>query len=37
MLARHANPRVTATVYAGLTTEGRERASAKLVESGFGA
>ena len=37
MLARHANPRVTATVYAGLTTEGRERVSAKLVESGFGA
>ena len=37
LLARHANPRVTATVYAGLTTDGRERAAAKLVEAGFGA
>jgi hypothetical protein len=31
LLARHANARVTATVYAGLTTDGRERAAAKLV------
>jgi integrase len=37
LLARHANPAVTATVYAGLTTEGRERAAAKLVGAGFGA
>jgi integrase len=35
-LARHANARVTAQVYAGLTEEGRERAAAKLVETGFG-
>jgi len=35
MLARHANPNVTATVYAGLTADGRERASAKLIEAGF--
>jgi integrase len=30
-LARHANPRVTATVYAGLTKEGREQLGAKLA------
>jgi hypothetical protein len=35
-LARHANARVTAQVYAGLTENGREAASAKLLESGFG-
>jgi integrase len=36
-LARHANARVTAQVYAGLTEDGRERATAKLVDAGFGA
>jgi integrase len=35
-LARHANARVTAQVYAGLTEGGREKAAAKLVEAGFG-
>ena len=35
-LARHANPRVTLTMYAGLTADGRERALAKLA-GGFGA
>jgi integrase len=35
-LARHANARVTAQVYAGLTESGREKAAAKLVEAGFG-
>jgi integrase len=35
-LARHANARVTAQVYAGLSDSGREAASAKLVEAGFG-
>jgi len=30
-LARHANPRVTATVYAGLSDEGREALGAKLA------
>lgn len=35
-LARHANARVTAQVYAGLTENGRETAAAKLLESGFG-
>jgi integrase len=30
-LARHANPRVTATVYAGLTGEDREQLGAKLA------
>jgi excisionase family DNA binding protein len=35
-LARHANAKVTATVYAGLTDGGREVAAAKLVEAGFG-
>jgi integrase len=35
-LARHANARVTAQVYAGLTENGRETASAKLVKAGFG-
>jgi integrase len=36
-LARHANPRVTLSMYAGLTDEGREQAVAKLAEGGFGA
>ena len=35
-LARHANARVTAQVYAGLTDDGREQAAAKLVDAGFG-
>jgi integrase len=36
-LARHANARVTAQVYAGLADDGRETAAAKLVGAGFGA
>jgi integrase len=32
-LARHANPSVTATVYAGLTDEGREQLAGKLAEA----
>jgi integrase len=35
-LARHANARVTAQVYAGLTEDRRERAAAKLIAAGFG-
>lgn len=35
-IARHANAKVTLTVYAGLTEGGRERAVAKLAEGGFG-
>jgi integrase len=35
-LARHANAKVTAQVYAGLAENGRETAAAKLVEAGFG-
>ena len=35
-LARHANARVTAAVYAGLAEGGCEKAAAKLVEAGFG-
>jgi integrase len=35
-LVRHANPQVTATVYAGLTDHDRERLGAKLTEAGFG-
>jgi integrase len=35
-LARHANAKVTLSVYAGLTDDGREKAIAKLAESGFG-
>ena len=35
-LVRHANPQVTATVYAGLTEQDRERLGSKLVEAGFG-
>jgi integrase len=37
VLARHANPRVTAQVYAGLSEKARERIAQKLAESGFGA
>ena len=37
VLARHANAKVTLTVYAGLTGDGREKAVAKLAEGGFGA
>jgi integrase len=36
-LARHANARVTLTVYAGLADGGRERAALKLADGGFGA
>lgn len=36
-LARHANVRVTAQVYAGITEDGRGQAAAKLVVAGFGA
>jgi integrase len=36
-LVRHANARVTAQVYAGITEDGREQAAAKLVEAGYGA
>ena len=35
-LARHANARVTAQVYAGVSEGGHEQAVAKLVEAGFG-
>ena len=37
VLARHANPRVTAQTYAGLSEKARERVSEKLADSGFGA
>jgi integrase len=37
VLARHANAKVTLTVYAGLTGDGRDKAVAKLAEGGFGA
>ena len=37
MLARHANPRVTLAVYAGLTDGAREIAVDKLLSAGFGA
>ena len=36
VLARHANPRVTAQVYAGLSEKTRERVAKKLAESRFG-
>jgi integrase len=36
-LARHADARVTATVYAGLADDGRAKAAAKLLAAGFGA
>jgi integrase len=35
-IARHANPKVTMTLYAGLTKDGSGKAAAKLLESGFG-
>jgi hypothetical protein len=35
-LARHANPRVTLGLYAGLADDGREKAVVKLAEGGFG-
>jgi integrase len=35
-LARHANPRVTAVVYAGLADGSRDRIRQKLLASGFG-
>lgn len=35
-LARHAYARVIAQVYAGLTDDGREAATAKLLDAGFG-
>lgn len=35
-LARHANARVTAQVYAGLSDSGRQAAAAKIAEAGFG-
>ena len=35
-LARHANPNVTLAIYAGLTSDGRQRATAKLAKCGFG-
>jgi integrase len=35
-IARHANAKVTMTLYAGLTKDGSGRAAAKLVDSGFG-
>jgi integrase len=34
--ARHANPNVTVTLYAGLSKDGRSRAFTKLLDSGFG-
>jgi integrase len=36
MLARHANPRVTLAIYAGLPDGAREVAVAKLTTAGFG-
>ncbi|TML65772.1 MAG: phage integrase family protein [Actinobacteria bacterium] len=35
-LARHANARVTATIHAGLTEDGRAAATARLTATGFG-
>jgi integrase len=37
MLARHANPRVTLAIYAGVTSDAREVAVDKLLSAGFGA
>lgn len=37
MLARHANPRATLAVYAGLADGAREVAVDKLLSAGFGA
>ena len=36
-LARHADARVTAQVYAGLADDGRAKAASKLLAAGFGA
>lgn len=36
-LARHASAKVTLTVYAGLTGDGRDQVVSKLVAGGFGA
>ena len=35
-LLRHANARVTAQVYAGLTEEARRKAAGRLAKAGFG-
>ena len=35
-LARHANARTTAIVYAGVSEQAREKIAAKLLEAGFG-
>jgi integrase len=37
LLARHASPKVTAQVYAGLSDKAKAEASAKLIDAGFGA
>jgi hypothetical protein len=37
VLARHANAKVTLTVYAGLAGDGRAKAITKLAAGGFGA
>jgi integrase len=37
MLARHANARITATTYAGVTEQARDVAVGKLMAAGFGA
>ena len=37
LLARHASPKVTAQVYAGLSDKAKAEATAKLVAAGFGA
>jgi integrase len=36
LLARHASPAVTLSIYAGLTSDGRANAIKKLVQGGFG-
>jgi integrase len=37
LLARHASPKVTAQVYAGVSDRAKIEATAKLVDAGFGA
>jgi integrase len=37
LLARHASPKVTAQIYAGLSDKAKVEASAKLIDAGFGA
>jgi predicted alpha/beta hydrolase len=37
VLARHANPRVTAQAYTGVSEKTRQRVAEKLAESGYGA